>query len=465
MTGGTPESARDAATDDPGDPSEPGDPTPAARAWRVLPNSPAGKYWNHDDVFFVDENTGWVCDISGTIWRTTDGGDSWDKQIDQEGTSFRTLAFLDENRGFVGTLGPGGWVDETQDDTLMYGTSDGGEHWTKVTNIQGAEALRGICGMVTVDDKTIYGVGRYDGPAGFIKTTDGGATWIAKKVKEADGLVDLHFFDAQTGVVGGRLGGGSIILRTTDGGETFKTVATSSSDHIWKIFFLDDKRGYAMISNYALNATRFYLMTEDGGLSWSEVHYSPRVNDYEGLGIGFVNAELGWAAGGAVTYETRDGGKTFAPVNLDPEGGDTINRFFRVGDTMYAVGARVYKYDAINAGSGTTKSLGAASDARLQIAPELRDASGLLSYTVGEPGPVSIGVVSIGGRLIESLVAATMPAGSYLLDYRPDYSQKFVRITMLAGDQRKSVSVVRAGGGEYPKFENRLASKTRPGNR
>lgn len=436
----------DGAVEDPGDPPDPGDPT--ARAWRVLPNAPKGEYWNHDDIFFVDEDTGWICDISGTIYHTTDGGESWDKQVDQEGTSFRTLAFLNSQTGFVGTLGPDGWVDQTEDETLMYGTSDGGETWAPVTSIEGASSLRGICGMRTIDSQTIYGVGRYDGPAGFIKTTDGGATWQAKEVDEADGLVDLHFFDANTGLLGGRRNGGSVILRTTDGGDTFTTVATAVSDHIWKIFFLNDTTGYAMISNYSRNRTRYYLKTEDAGLTWTEVHYSPRVNDYEGLGIGFVSEDLGWAAGGAVTYETRDGGETFTEVNLDPEGGDTINRFFRVGDTMYAAGAHVYKYDLVSA-ANADRVVPPPMD--LELTPNPFEGNGMIRYTVAESGPVSLGVVSIGGRLIEELVAETQQAGEYTVAYSPDYDQKFVRLTLLNGAHRRSISVARPDGGEYPR--------------
>jgi len=421
--------------------------------WRVLPNSPVGGYWNHDDVFFHDENTGWIADISGQIYKTTDGGDSWEQQADNEGTSYRALAFLDDQTGFVGTLGPGGWVGQTTDDVLLYGTSDGGDTWTEVTTIQGADALQGICGLRRIDAQTIYGVGRYDGPAGFIKTTDGGATWTAQNVNLAHGLVDLHFFDANTGLLGGRRGGQSIILRTTDGGDTFTTVAASSSDHVWKIFFLDDTTGYANISNYSWNTPRHYLKTVDAGLTWTEVPYTPPVDNYEGLGIGFYTEDLGWAAGGRETYETVDGGTTFQTVRMDPMLEDTINRFIRVNDIMYAAGARIYKYDALGGvPANPPNPPGAEVDPpKLELSPNPFHGQGTLTYAVPESGPVSIGVTAIGGRLIEELVHETKQAGEYQLEYTPKYSQKFVRITVLAGEHRKSIGVVREGGGEYLK--------------
>ncbi len=385
----------------------------APLGWRVLPNSPVGGYWNHDDVFFHDENTGWIADISGQIYKTIDGGDSWVQQADNEGTSYRALAFLDDQTGFVGTLGPGGWVGQTTDDVLLYGTSDGGDTWTEVTNIQGADALQGVCGLRRIDAQTIYGVGRYDGPAGFIKTTDGGVTWVAQTVDLAQGLVDLHFFDANTGLLGGRRGGQSIILRTTDGGDTFTTVATSSSDHIWKFFFLDDTTGYANISNYSWNAPRHYLKTVDAGLTWTEVPYTPPVDNYEGLGIGFYTEDLGWAAGGRVPYETVDGGTSFQTGRMDPMLEDTINRVIRVNDVMYAAGARVYKYDAVGGAPANPPPppVAQVDMPKLELLPNPFHGQGTLTYTVPESGPVSIGGTAIAGRSIEEVAPETKRAG------------------------------------------------------
>lgn len=117
--------------------------------WRVLPNSPIGGYWNHDDVFFIDENIGWIADISGNIYKTTDGGENWEHQVDNEGTSYRALAFLDDQTGFVGTLGPGSWVDnhvseywQTTDNALLYYRKKYTVHFARVFNV-GLEAVFG----------------------------------------------------------------------------------------------------------------------------------------------------------------------------------------------------------------------------------------------------------------------------------------------------------------------------------
>jgi hypothetical protein len=129
-------------------------------AWEVLPNSPVAPYYHHDDLFFIDENIGWLCNISGEIWKTTDAGDSWTRVVYKPTTSFRTLTFVDELKGWAGNLGPGSWVSSTKDTNPLYATTDGGLTWTPVTNISGP-LPDGICGLWAVGPDTIHGAGRY----------------------------------------------------------------------------------------------------------------------------------------------------------------------------------------------------------------------------------------------------------------------------------------------------------------
>ena len=70
--------------------------------WRKLETEPyAGK---QDDIAFVDENTGWYVNGFGKIFHTKDEGATWEKQLEQKGSFFRTVAFVDKNTGFVGTV-------------------------------------------------------------------------------------------------------------------------------------------------------------------------------------------------------------------------------------------------------------------------------------------------------------------------------------------------------------------------
>ena len=125
--------------------------------WHVLPNSPVAPYYHHDDMVVIGDNM-WVCNISGEIWKSTDAGDSWTRVLNQPGSSFRTLTFLDEMNGWVGNLGPGSWVGSTTDLNPLYSTTDGGLTWSPIpfSSISGP-IPDGICGLWAIGPSTIHG--------------------------------------------------------------------------------------------------------------------------------------------------------------------------------------------------------------------------------------------------------------------------------------------------------------------
>jgi photosystem II stability/assembly factor-like uncharacterized protein len=74
-----------------------------AQTWQKL-NTEAypGK---QDDICFINQQMGWYVNGYGRIYQTKDGGNTWTKQLEQKGTFFRCIAFLDSLRGFAGTVG------------------------------------------------------------------------------------------------------------------------------------------------------------------------------------------------------------------------------------------------------------------------------------------------------------------------------------------------------------------------
>ncbi|MBC8048493.1 MAG: hypothetical protein H7Y00_16965, partial [Fimbriimonadaceae bacterium] len=189
-----------------------------AQVWQQLPNAPEAQYVN-DDLFFINDNTGWMVNLDGFIYKTYDGGDSWDTLIIQPGTAFRCIGFFDEMNGYAGNLGPGSWITETTDTLPLYQTHDGGTTWTPVTTITGAEPAC-ICGINIVNDSVAYAVGRYAGPTVILKTIDAGETWSSTDFSaETWSLIDTYFISEDTGIVVGGDGVRSVIYYTDNGGD------------------------------------------------------------------------------------------------------------------------------------------------------------------------------------------------------------------------------------------------------
>ncbi|CAN5398623.1 hypothetical protein BH11BAC2_BH11BAC2_09390 [soil metagenome] len=78
-----------------------------AQTWSMLPNSPSSTSFRHDDLFFINKDTGWVCNVDGEIYRTLDSGITWTTQLNQPNTSFHCIGFKDFLYGWAGNLGLG----------------------------------------------------------------------------------------------------------------------------------------------------------------------------------------------------------------------------------------------------------------------------------------------------------------------------------------------------------------------
>lgn len=46
-----------------------------AQQWVQLPGSPNASF-RHDDIFFVNPDTGWLVNVNGYVYRTINGGTS-----------------------------------------------------------------------------------------------------------------------------------------------------------------------------------------------------------------------------------------------------------------------------------------------------------------------------------------------------------------------------------------------------
>jgi photosystem II stability/assembly factor-like uncharacterized protein len=335
--------------------------TTVEKGWKKLTTEPyPGK---QDDICFVNERQGWYVNGYGKIFHTNDGGATWVKQLEQKGTFFRCIAFIDSLTGFAGTVGTDYFPNVT--DTIpLYKTTDGGKSWKPVS--YKGPYVKGLCAIDIVKEQYInhgntdykyhiYAVGRVGSPANFMVSHDGGETWQSRSMQgDCKMLFDIKMFNTREGIACAASDenitqSNALILLTRDGGNTWEKVFQSSRpfETTWKASFPTRQVGYVTIQSYnpapEVKQQRI-AKTTDGGITWTEINLVEDAQARE-FGVGFITNEHGFVGTMNSGYQTKDGGKTWERVSM----GRAVNkiRFYTTpkGETYgYAIGVDVLKW-------------------------------------------------------------------------------------------------------------------------
>ncbi len=328
--------------------------------WQILETEPyRGK---QDDISFIDRNTGWYVNGFGKIFHTNDGGITWEKQLEQKGSFFRTIAFMDENIGFAGTVGTDYFPNVT-DSIPLYGTKDGGKTWNPV--LYTGPYVKGLCAIDIVEEKYInhgkldkkyhlYAVGRVGSPANLMVSHDSGQTWKSKSMMEdCKMLFDIKMFNQKVGIACAGSDqdvskSNALILKTEDGGDTWRKVYQSNRpfEGTWKAAFPTEKIGYVTIQSYnqdPLVVQQRIAKTTDGGDTWQEINLI-KDNAARQFGIGFIDENHGYVGTYNIGFKTLDGGKTWERYDL----GAACNKIKIYRDENndpwgYAIGVNLFK--------------------------------------------------------------------------------------------------------------------------
>lgn len=284
--------------------------------------------WLHD-VFFVNQNKGFIAGSGGTLLSTNDGGKTWTKQKLSTEDVIEQVYFSDENTGWL-LCRRDFYNRGANASSYILKTIDGGATWkqmdfggrrervTKIIFSKNNPALAigesGVLFAFQTDSKiwkeltspTRYllldGVFTSDAHAAIVGaggsilfTDDAGANWNKAFVPN-NGKTKLNhiFFINQKS--GWTAGGEGKIYQTINGGKTWRAQNSGVSQNLTDIVFLDTAEGWAIGEEGAI------LHTTTAGNVWT-VAESNSKHKLERI---FFNGKKGWAVGFGGTILSYD---------------------------------------------------------------------------------------------------------------------------------------------------------------
>ena len=282
------------------------------------------------DVFFINQDTGWVSGRVNTLFKTTDGGENWEKiEVNlPEPKHFYRLMFTDALHG---------WIAGSQyisSDGFIAVTNDGGYTWTETTPV----GFSGFNDVYFLDSLNGWACGEDDA---IVHTEDGGNTWTEIPVNGLGSeFQGIHINPDKSGI----LVNSYWAFFTFDGGLTWDSVVSVGTSASLQRFRLFDNGVGIAVGDYGA-----MVKTCDSGQSWQRMNkgITSKILD-----IGFFNPLDGMAIAGyyhADLYLTHDGGATWT---MD----STLNvSFFYMmkvsGQSCYLLSASNKLYVSHNAGA------------------------------------------------------------------------------------------------------------------
>lgn len=282
-------------------------------------------------------NEYYVATASGGVWKTANGGTSYQPIFDSQGSYSIGCVTLDPNNANVVWVGSG---ENNNQRSVAYGdgvykSEDGGASWKNV-GLKTSEHI----GKIIVDPTNsnivyVAAIGplwKEGGERGVYKTTDGGKTWTQSlKIDQYTGVNDIIMDPRDHNVLYAAAhqrmrsdyayvsgGPGSGMYKTTDGGANWDKINNGLPSDIGRIGLdispADPEYIYAIVE--AAKDEGFYRTTTRGA-KWVKMSgHQTGGNYYNEVIADPQNKDKVYTMGYAISV-SEDGGKNFSPIGED----------------------------------------------------------------------------------------------------------------------------------------------------
>jgi photosystem II stability/assembly factor-like uncharacterized protein len=281
-------------------------------------------------VSAVDERTVWAGGAAGTVLRSLDGGDHWERRViaGAERLEFRGIHAISGDEAWALSAGPGS-------QSRIYHTADGGNTWTQQFLNTDSTAFYDC---ITFFDAR-HGIAYSDASQGrtvVLRTEDGGVTWsllsptaVPAPLKGEGGFASSNScaisVDSRHGWIAASEPGARV-FGTNDAGRTWAVIASStpfvhdSMAGITALSFRDARHGIGVAARVDRAMARdtspaAVATTDDGGATWTLRHRPPRPGSLSGVAlVPAVNPRTAVIASYGGLFFTNDGGETWTPA-------------------------------------------------------------------------------------------------------------------------------------------------------
>lgn len=263
----------------------------------VLKTTDCGNTWsltyldgNHKSIFFNDESEGWICGDNGRIYKTTNGGISWVIVNSGVSSALNQITFSDHNTGII-----------SGSNNKILKTTDSGITWNNINifnsvlDFYSAKILDAEHYIVTGTESSIY------------TSSDAGIFWDTLSLGMPNPLLTAEFTDQNTGWVSGCCG---MFMKTSDGGSSWSPeVYLTPGYSINSIDFIDP------VTGWIVGDAGYILRTTNGGINWDSLNSLTQNGLYS---VCFLNKDTGFVAGynGLILRTSNGGGKGY-PLNVN----------------------------------------------------------------------------------------------------------------------------------------------------
>jgi photosystem II stability/assembly factor-like uncharacterized protein len=281
--------------------------TDGGKNWAYMDQTDANKFYYYFKGIYMKDATngvafgGSAAYFGGKIYKTTDGGTNWFQTLTNVPFEIQRIAVFPNKVYYLTNY------------SEVYSASDiFGTNLTPV--IMPGIALSSIC----FPSANVGYASSTSAPA-YIKTTDGGKTWLTKSIlfpltvpslTKNRTINQLQFLNENVGFATCT---GRNLHKTTNGGETWMPIIADTSVlsnfNCNASYFVNENLGWA-VARYAGTSPNYnyaIYKTSDGGASWSQTTGAKELN-----AIHFTNTTTGVAVGkaGNIMY-TTDAGNTW----------------------------------------------------------------------------------------------------------------------------------------------------------